>query len=294
MRVVTLLALAILQAALVGPARAALRVVAATNDLAALANAVGGERVEVDVVARSDRDPHALEVRPDTMRKAARADVYLAVGLSLDLWSADIVRGSRNRNLLVVDCSEAIEPLEVPAGKVDASMGDVHPEGNPHYWLDPRNGAAVARFLAERFAERDPPHAADYAAGAARLAAEIEARLPAWRARLEGGAFVEYHRSWTYLAQRFGMRIAGRVEPLPGIPPSARHLAELAETIRSEQPRVGVRDPYHPDSADEFLARETGMRTIVLPSCCDGPRAEDYLAHFDRIAEALGRPEGAP
>jgi ABC-type Zn uptake system ZnuABC Zn-binding protein ZnuA len=282
-------------AMLVAPAQAEpLRVLAATNDLAALAAAVGGEHVQVDVVARSDRDPHALEVRPDTMRKAARADLYLAVGMSLDLWSADIVRGSRNRNLVVVDCSVAIEPLEVPVGPVDASMGDVHPEGNPHYWLDPLNGAALARFLAERFSARDAAHAADYAAAAARLAAEIEAKLPAWRERLEGRAFVEYHRTWAYLAGRFGMRIAGRVEPLPGIPPSARHLAELAATIRAERVPVVIRDPYHPDSADGFLAREAGVHTIVLPSSCDGPLPSDYLAHFDRIADTLGRPEEAP
>ena len=282
-------------AALVAPVQAEpLRVLAATNDLAALAAAVGGEHVEVDVVARSDRDPHAVEVRPDTMRKAARADVYLAVGLSLDLWSADIVRGSRNRNLVVVDCSAAIGPLEVPKGPVDASMGDVHPEGNPHYWLDPLNGEALARFLAERFSERDPAHAADYAAGAARFAATIESKLPAWRERLQGRAFVQYHRTWVYLAERFGMRIAGQVEPLPGIPPTARHLAELATTIRAERIPVVVRDPYHSDSAGEFLARETGVTAIVLPSSCDGPLPSDYIAHFDQIAAALGRPEGTP
>jgi zinc/manganese transport system substrate-binding protein len=155
-------------------------------------------------------------------------------------------------------------------------------------------GAELARFLARRFAERDPPHEADYAAGAERLAAEIEGRLPSWRARLEGRTFVEYHRSWVYLAERFAMRIAGRAEPLPGIPPSARHLAELAEAIRADHVPVVVREPYHPSSADEFLARETGARTIVLPSSCDEPVPEDYVAHFDRIAEALGRPGGEP
>ncbi len=271
-----------------------LRIVAATNDLGAIAKAVGGDHVEIDVVARPDRDPHALQVRPSTMRKAARADVYLEVGMSLDAWSADIVRGSRNRDLEIIDCSEAIEPQEVPAGKVDASMGDVHPAGNPHYWLDPRNAQVLARFLAERFAALDAKHADVFLAGAEEFTAAIEARMSGWQERLSGRSFVEYHRTWVYLAERFDLHIAGTVEPFPGIPPSARHLAALAETIVEERIPVVVRDVYHSESPLEFLARETGVRTDVLPASCEEPVPEAYLAHFDRIAEVLGGTEEAP
>jgi zinc/manganese transport system substrate-binding protein len=171
---------------------------------------------------------------------------------------------------------------------VDASQGDVHPEGNPHYWLDPRNGAAVARWLAERFASLRPVHEDLYRANAESFAREIESRLPRWRERLEGARFVEYHRSWIYLSERFDLEIVGQVEPLPGIPPSARHLARLAETVRARGVRVVVRDTYHPASPVEFLERETDVTTAILPSSCDEPAPESYLAHFDRVADILG------
>lgn len=266
-----------------------LRVVAATNDLGAIARAVGGAEIRIDVVARSDRDPHTVEVRPSTMRMTAKADLYLEVGLSLDIWSEDIVRGSRNRDLRVVNCAEAITPLEVPEGKVDASMGDVHPEGNPHYWLDPVNGSAVARLLAEEFSLADPENEEIYRSNAEAFIQEIERRLPSWSESLRDQVFIEFHRSWVYLAERFGMIIVDQVEPLPGIPPSARHLAGLAETIRSQEVPVVIRDIYHSESPLEFLERETGVRTMILPSSSDDPVPEAYLALFDRVAETLGR-----
>jgi zinc/manganese transport system substrate-binding protein len=279
-------ALALLSAAS-APA-APLRIVAATSPLGAIARAVAGPEAEIKVAARPDRDPHALEVRPSMMTMAAKADLYLAVGLSLDLWSDGIVHGSRNRHLVVVNCASAIHPIEIPAGKVDASMGDVHPYGNPHYWLDPENAVLVARALAKEFAARDAPHADRYTANAEAFAAEIERRMPAWTEALKGRTFVEYHRSWGYAAERFGMTIAGHVEPLPGIPPTAQHLAKLAATIRDREVPVVIRDVYHPGDPLEFLARETGVRTAVLPSSCDEPTPESYFALFDRAAEVLG------
>ena len=269
-------------------ADASLDVLAATNDLAAIARAVGGDLIDLEVVARPDRDLHALEVRPSTMRKAASADVYLEVGLSLDLWSYDIVRGSRNRNLRVLRCSDAVAPLEVPEGSVDASMGDVHPDGNPHYWLDPLNGVEVARYLAREFTAADPAHAEEYDAGADRFAAEVERRLPGWDEQLRGAAFVEYHKTWVYLAARFDMEIVGQVEPLPGIPPSARDLAELAAAIRARGELPVVREVYHSESALSFLTRESGARPVVLAASCGHPTPESYLDTFDHAAEALG------
>ncbi len=274
----------------VGPAVATLRIVAATNDLGAIARAVGGEEVRIDVVARPDRDLHSLEVRPSTMRRVARADLYLAVGLSLDYWSEDVVRGSRNRDLVVVDCGAGIDPLEVPTGPIDASMGDVHPEGNPHWWLDPVRVAGVARRLAAEFARADPGESLRFEANAESFAAEVERRLPALDAALRGRVFIEHHSSWVYLADRFGMVIAGRVEPLPGIPPTARHLTTLAHRIEARQVPLVIRDTYHADAGPRFLARETGVRTAVLPASCDAPTPEAYFAHLDRIVEVLGAP----
>jgi len=273
------------------PSLAELRVVAATTTLGAIADAVGGDLVEVEVVARPDRDLHALEVRPSTMRKTSRADVYLEVGMSLDYWTDDVIRGSRNRDLRRVDCSRALdEALEVPEGKIDAAMGDVHPEGNPHYWLDPERLPDVAGIVARAFAEADPANAGTYASRADAFADRVAARVRGWEARLVGIAFVQYHATWPYLADRFGMEIVGTVEPLPGIPPSARHLAELAATIRKQGARVVIREPYHDDDAVAFLVRETGVDTAVLPSSCDAPTEASLLAHLDQVVSVLGRP----
>ncbi|NNE09129.1 MAG: zinc ABC transporter substrate-binding protein [Gemmatimonadetes bacterium] len=264
-----------------------LRILTSTNDLAAIARAVCAEQAEIEVVLRRNRDPHSVEVRPSTMRKAAGADYYLAVGLSLDLWAEDIVRGSRNRKLVMIDCSRAITPQGVPEEKVDASMGDVHPEGNPHYWLDPENGALVADFLAKVFGETRPAQADAFRENARRFGETIARRVVDWEACLRGRSFVEYHDTWLYLANRFDMRIAGRVEPLPGISPTARQLATLSGTIRSDEVRVVVRDPFHSESPVEFLERETGVRDIVIPSVCEEGRPEAYLATFDRMCAAL-------
>jgi zinc/manganese transport system substrate-binding protein len=290
-RLIAAAALAFAAGPLASPTPAAadeLRIVAATTDIGALARAVGGDRVRIDVVARPDRDLHTLEVRPSAIRKVAKADFYLEAGLALDLWSVDIVRGSRNRDLRVVDCGSVIEPLEVPEGPIDASMGDVHPEGNPHWWLDPLRAVQVARALAAEFGRADPEHAADYGAGANAFAAEVDRRLPGWKAALAGRSFVEYHASWVYLAERFGMEIAGKVEPLPGIPPTARHLATLAELIRSRHVPVVIRDVHHPGDAVDFLVRETGVRGLVLPASCDEPTPASYFAHLDQVAAGLG------
>ncbi|HET9888786.1 MAG TPA: metal ABC transporter substrate-binding protein [bacterium] len=270
------------------PSKAApLRILAATNDLAAIARAVAGPAAEIKVVARPDRDLHSLEVRPSMMTMAAKADVYLAVGLSLDLWSEGIVQGSRNTKLHVVTCSDAVQPLEVPAGKVDASMGDVHPYGNPHYWLDPENAVIIAHDLAKNFTALDAGQAGAYEANAEAFAKEVEQRVPVWKEELHNVSFIEYHRTWVYAAQRFGMNIEGQVEPLPGIPPTAQHLAALSTTIREKHVPVVIRDLYHPDGPLEFLQRETGARVAVVPASCDEPTPESYFQLFDRLASAL-------
>lgn len=286
------IALALLGAG-ASPSDAELRVVAATTTLGAIADAVGGDLVEVDVVARPDRDLHALEVRPSTMRKTSRADVYLSVGMSLDYWSDDVIRGSRNGDLRRVNGAAVVdERLDVPEGRVDRSMGDVHPEGNPHYWLDPDRLPDLARLVAEAFAAEDPSGAATYAARADAFAERVGDRVAGWDARLRGVVFVQYHATWPYLAHRYGMEIVGTVEPLPGIPPGARHLADLAEVIRSREAVVVIREPYHDDDAVAFLEREAGVRSEVLASSCDAPTEESLLDHLDRIVSVLGRPVG--
>lgn len=270
---------------------AVLRVVASTNDLASIAAAVGGDLIEVSALARSGSDPHHVEVLPSHMVRVARADLYLQVGLGLDAWATSVIDGSHNGKLTVVDCSAGIAVLEKPAGKVDASMGDVHPAGNPHYWLDPRNGALVARTIASSLGKLDPAHAADYDARAATFATaahDLHTRGAARIAALSDRAVITYHRSWTYFADAFGLEVVQTIEPIPGIPPTARHLQALVELIRARRIGVVLEEPYFSEEGGEFLHRETGIRIVQLSASCDGVAPDAYLRHLqtalDRIA----------
>jgi zinc/manganese transport system substrate-binding protein len=280
-------------ALLPGSAAAKLRVAASTTDLASIAASVGGDQVEVFAIARPNADVHRVEVLPSYMVQVSRADLYLKIGLGLDPWADGIIDGSRNAKLKVLDCGTEITPLEKPAS-VNASMGDVHPFGNPHYWLDPRNGAIVAREIAAKLGGLDPAHAAAYAARAEAFAKEAEAAWTRGRqivARLPVKTVLTYHASWIYLAHAFGLEIAATAEPVPGIPPTARHLQELVSIARQRKVAVLIQEPYFSDEAGRFLARAAGIRVVRVAPSCDGPQAGSYLAHFDAVLRPLAGPE---
>ena len=272
------------------PAAAKLRVGASTQDLASIAASVGGDQVEVFAIARPSSDPHRIEALPSYMVSVSRAQVFLKVGLGLDQWADAIVDGSRNAKLAVVDCSAGVNVLEKPTGKVDASMGDVHPLGNPHYWLDPRNGGWVAKNAAEAFARADPANAAAYRARAAAFATEAQ---EAWeklalRAKaLPSHQMFTYHRSWPYFADAFGLEVVDTVEPVPGIPPTARHLAELVEQAKARHVKLLLQEPYFASDSGHFLEREAGVRPVVQATSCAEPKAGSYLKHFDEILTAM-------
>jgi zinc/manganese transport system substrate-binding protein len=224
------------------------------------------------------------------MVKVSRAQLYLKVGLGLDQWADPIIDGSRNSRLILVDCSRGVRMLEVPTGRVDASMGDVHPNGNPHYWLDPRNGGVIARTIAEALARVDPPHADQYRERAEAFAKEAEAtwqRIRETASALPTRVVFTYHRSWSYLADAFGLEVAGTAEPVPGIPPTARHLADLVSIAKGRRVQLFLQEPYFSADAGRFLAREAGVRTAVVAPSCEAPTAGSYLAHFQRVMQAM-------
>ena len=169
-------------------------------------------------------------------------------------------------------------------------MGDVHPEGNPHYWLDPRNSAASARDIAEGLARVDPPHAAQYRERAEAFAKQAQAAWEAGRTTLKdlpSRAVFTYHRSWSYLADAFGLEVVATVEPVPGIPPTARHLAELVQTAKARKVAALISEPYFSADAGQFLNREAGIRVLTIASSCDGPEAGSYLAHIQAVLATL-------
>jgi ABC-type Zn uptake system ZnuABC Zn-binding protein ZnuA len=278
-----------------GAAFSKIKVAASIPDLASIASSVGGDQVECFAIAKATADAHRVEVLPSYMVKVSKANVYLKGGLGLDQWSDAIIDGSRNDRLTVVDCSAGVSVLEKPAGAVDASMGDVHPNGNPHYWLDPRNGGVIARTIAEALGRVDPAHAADYQSRAEQFAQQCDAAYAADRKiadAIPNRVVFTYHRSWPYFANAFGFEIAGQAEPVPGIPPTARHLADLVSIAKSRKIAVLIQEPYFSADAGKFLQREAGVQSVVMPLSCDSAEAGSYLAHIDAVLKALAAVKG--
>ena len=275
-----------------GAAAAKIKVAASTTDLASIASSVGGDEVETFSIARPTADAHRVEVLPSYMVKVSRAQIYLKVGLGLDQWADQIIDGSRNETLVVVDCSGGVPVLEKPTGQVNASMGDIHPNGNPHYWLDPRNGGIVAQTIAEALANADPTHADAYRARADALAKAAEEAWTQDKALAEAlpvKAMITYHRSWSYFANAFGIEVAGEAEPIPGIPPTGRHLADLVEIVKTRKIPVFLQEPYFSSDAGQLLARDGGLRVVVTSTSCDSPAAGSYLTHIHDVITALSK-----
>jgi len=285
------MALALLGPALLATtASAKINIVASIPDLGSIASAVGGDEVQVDYIARANMDVHRVEVLPSYMVRVSKAKLYLKVGLGLDQWADLIIDGSHNGKLKIVDCSQDINALEKPSGRVDASMGDIHPYGNPHYWLDPRNGGIVAHTIAQALGEADPTHREDYLKRADDFDKQCQGAADRGKKEVADSQIKEiitYHRSWTYLADAFGLKIAGEVEPLPGIPPTGKHLQELVTVIEQHKVPLLIEEPYFSDDAGNFLKRQTGLQVAKLSPSCKDVTPGSYLAHFEEILTAI-------
>jgi zinc/manganese transport system substrate-binding protein len=225
------------------------------------------------------------------MMKVARADIYLKVGLDLDRWANEIIDGSRNGKLVVVDCSQNIDPLQRPTTKVDASMGDVHPQGNPHYWLDPANGLIVAEMITNALAEVDGDNFLYYVGRLEEFKKRYEQKESEWLARaskLEGLEIITFHNSWPYFTQAFGIQVAGFVEPKPGINPTPSHTAKIIELVKARGISIIGVEPYFSRRAPDTIARMTSAAVITLPPSVGGAEgADDYFSLFDTIFATL-------
>jgi zinc/manganese transport system substrate-binding protein len=289
MRLVTLALLALLVAG--PPAGAAVNVVATTEDLADLTRQVGGDRVKVEAIARGYQDPHFVEAKPSFILKLARADLLVVVGRELEVgWLPALVQQSRNARIQAgaegyLDASLTARILDVPTGPITRAMGDVHPLGNPHYWLDPGNGRHAAKAIADKLAGVAPGDASYFASRYAdfdRRLAEAERRWDALMAPYKGLKVVTYHRSWPNFADRFGLDVVGYVEPRPGIPPSPRHTFDLIAEMKRQNVRILLVEPYFDLKTPNSIARETGARVVVLPPSVGGEREiTDYVRLFD-------------
>ncbi|MDP6775250.1 MAG: metal ABC transporter substrate-binding protein [Candidatus Latescibacteria bacterium] len=279
---------------------AKIRVVTTTPDLAAIAQAVGGSRVEVQSIAKGYQDPHYVAAKPSYMRTLNRADLLLYTGLELEVaWLPLLIQGARNPKVVLgadghLDASEGVPVLEVPTGQVDRSMGDIHPEGNPHYMLNPRNGLIVAETITERLEALFPRDAELFRGNLVTFREFLTRKIEAWEARiagLRGRQIVTYHTQWEYLADWLGLAIAEHVEDKPGIPPSPRHIASLVERMKSDSIEILVCSATADVKRATKVAERTGARLVVLPISVGGePTIETYADLFDTIVSRL---EGA-
>ena len=275
-----------------------LRVVASLPDLKALTEAVGGDLVEVDALARGDQNPHDVEVRPSLMVKLRRADALVRNGLEGDPWVEPLVRGAGNGRLApggpgLIDVSRGIQVLGVPQGPVDRSRGDVHPEGNPHFTLDPANAAIVTANILEGLVRLAPEHRGTFEARRRAWLGRLDTALKRWHEALaphRGARVVTNHDLWLYFLDRFGLVSAGTVEDRPGIPPSPAHVAELIRRMKGEQVRVVIYEPWADRKLIERIARESGAQAIGLATGVGAVKeATSYLDLFDFNVSALAR-----
>jgi len=284
---------ALLAASFASTAHAAgpLNVVTTTEDLAAIAREVGGDKIKAESLSRGYQDPHFVEAKPSFVLKLNKADLLIAVGRELEIgWLPPLITQSRNSRIQpggdrYLDASLTARILEIPTGQITRAMGDVHPSGNPHYWLDPENGKRIAKAIEGKLAAISPGDAAYFAQHEEdfeKRVSEGEKRWLATMAPYKGTKVVTYHRSWPNFAERFGLEVIGYVEPKPGIPPSPSHTLELIQEMKRQNVKIILVEPYSDTKTPNSIARETGAKVLVMPPSVGGEKEiTDYIKLFD-------------
>jgi zinc/manganese transport system substrate-binding protein len=267
------------------------QIMTATTDLAALAQEIGGDRVNVESIARGYQDPHFVEAKPSFLLKLRKADLLIVVGLELEIgWLPPLITQSSNPKIQVgasgyFDASRYARILEIPTGQVTRAEGDVHPLGNPHYWLDPDNGLRIAKAIQNKLSEMRPADAPYFAQRYDAFEQRLKQAEQQWQAQLKpyaGRKVVTYHRSWPNFADHFGLNVVGYVEPRPGIPPSPQHTVELIGQMRRDGVKIIMVEPYFDLKTPDSIARETGAQVVVLmPSVGGEKEITDYFKLFD-------------
>jgi ABC-type Zn uptake system ZnuABC Zn-binding protein ZnuA len=268
-----------------------LNVVTSTTDLAALTQEVGGDKINVDSIAKGYQDPHFVEAKPSFLLKLRNADLLVSVGLDLEIgWLPPLITQSGNARIQqgangYLDASEFAEILEIPQGKVTRAEGDVHPLGNPHYWLDPDNGRRLAKGIMGKLDELDPGDSSYFQQRFADFDKRLSQAEKGWDAEMapyHGRKVVTYHRSWPNFAKHFGLEVVGYVEPRPGIPPTPSHTIDLINLMKRENVKVMLIEPYFDLRTPNSVASQTGAKVLVMTPSVGGEKGVDnYFKLFD-------------
>jgi len=272
-------------------AQGKLNVMTTTEDLASIAREVGGDHVTVEAIARGYQDPHFVEAKPSFILKLQKADVLVVVGRELEIgWLPPLIQQSRNSKIQpgsagYLDASLQASILEVPTGQITRAMGDVHPLGNPHYWMDPENGKRVGKEIADKLSELRSNDRAFFQQKLTDFTARLDAAEKRWLAQLapyKGTKVVTYHRSFPNFAERFGLDIVGYVEPKPGIPPSPQHTLDLITDMKRQNVKIVLVEPYFDLKTPNAIGRDTGAEVLVMPPSVGGVKEiTDYFTLFD-------------
>lgn len=308
-----------------------LNILTTTSDLKSITEEIGGKYVDVKSICTGDQDPHFAEARPSLIASARKADLFVKIGLELEVgYEYPLLEGARNTKIKpgadgYLDVSQDIRVLEVPTTKVDRSMGDVHPFGNPHYWLDPYNARIMAQNISNRLQKLDPAHSAEYQANYQTFVRRIDEAMfgvealtkiagdKLWEAELAGklddlikeqqvklGGWIEktkplrgikivmFHRSWIYFLHRFGIISVGELEPKPGICPGPGHLKGLINTVKTENVKVILMETFYDRKPSDFVAGQTGAKVVIAPLSVGGEKeAKDYISLMDILINKL-------
>jgi len=284
-------------------AHAKLNVVATTPDLASIAKEIGGENIDLTVLAKPTEDPHFVDAKPSFIVKLNRADVLIEGGAELEIgWLPALLDQSRNSKLAIgapghISCAQGVQLLEVPS-TLDRSKGDIHAAGNPHYMVDPLNAKIVAQHLADSFCALDAKSCDSYRANLKKFTTALDAKLAEWQRKLEpfkGQQLVAYHNSWLYFGERFGLKTDLFLEPKPGVPPTPTHLAEVITKMKEDKVHVIIVDPYLNRRTAETVAAKTGATVVDVTQFPGGVKGTEggYIPLMDynvnAIANALGQ-----
>lgn len=274
---------------------AQVQIVTSVTDFAAIARDIGGDKVEVVSLAKGYQDPHFVDAKPAFVTKLNQADLVVYNGLELEAgWLPLLITGARNSDILAgnavghFDVSLSIKnKLDIHTGPIDRSMGDIHPGGNPHFMLDPRNGIPVARGIAARLIQIDPDNAKFYEENFENFISTLKLKISEWEAELapfEGTEVVTYHKLWIYFTTWAGFKEVGTIEPKPGIPPTPSHIADLIRRMQSQDVKLIFSANYYPRKTPEIIAQKTSATSLVLPTMVNGQEGiNTYIELFDAL-----------
>jgi zinc/manganese transport system substrate-binding protein len=264
--------------------------------IASIVQQVGGDRINVQALARGDWDPHVIVPKPSYIAKLRAADLLIMSGAQLEIgWLPPLMNQANNPKIDVgssglLDLSRFVQLIEVPMG-VSRAQGDIHPEGNPHFYLDPNNIPILSKAIAERLAELDPSGESDYQNNNKSFTEKWNGKLAEWNGKLEkvkGITVIEYHKLYDYFLRRYDIKLLGTVETLPGIPPTSKHIASLEKMITPGSVRFILQDVYHPDDASMLLAKKYGISLVRIPHDVGAvAEAKDIFTLFDVMTRRL-------